>query len=389
MKAIYSEPFTHLARRAMNEKTLDRPIGRWLLIRTAALVVVVTVNFAVNVFGFVMAGVHFPDQRPRPPLSEIFLMGSFPAVAWVVLSVPVQFATRRLVRERIPAAVVGHIVVLVGFLISVSMITISLRLAAGLARPGLAFLEQVERHVVGLLPMNLLIYAALVAGTLAWDNWRLSVHRERTAAHLATELTRAELAALRSKVQPHFLFNALHGISSVMDSDVERARRMMVALSQLLRTSLSAGGDSVVPLEQELQLARDYLGLQQMRFEDRLEYDLDVHARPDVRVPSFMLQPLVENAVIHGMADRSEPTRVQVTVREVANDVEIVVRDNGPGFPKQVLAGTQPLGVGLGALRARLHQMAGRGAMTLQNHGEGGAQVILRVPADGPDTSNA
>ena len=92
---------------------------------------------------------------------------------------------------------------------------------------------------------------------------------------------------------------------------------MMVALSHLLRSSLSADGERV-PLEQELQFTRDYLDLQHMRFEDRLVYDLHVDARPDVRVPSFILQPLVENAVIHGMADRSEPTRVHVAVREVA-----------------------------------------------------------------------
>lgn len=377
-------------RRVMNERTLDRPIGRWLLIRIAALIALVLVNFAINVFGFVMAGVHFPGQRPRPPVHEIFLIGAFPAFAWVVLSIPVQFATRRLVRERIATAVVGHIVVAAGFLISISVINTSLRLAAGMTRPGVPFLEQVERHLVGLLPFNLLVYAALVAGTLAWDNWRLSVHRERTAAHLATELARAELAALRSKVQPHFLFNALNGISSVMDSDVTRARAMMVALSQLLRSNLSAGGDALVPLEQELQLTRDYLALQQMRFEDRLRYDLQIDARPEVRVPSFILQPLVENAVVHGMADRSDSTTVQVAVRELTNELEIDVSDNGPGFPGDILEGTQPLGVGLGALRARLLAMPGaRGTMHLSNRADGGARVVVRVPIEDHDRSNA
>jgi LytS/YehU family sensor histidine kinase len=238
----------------------------------------------------------------------------------------------------------------------------------------------VARHATGTLPLNLLVYCALVAGTLAWDNWRLSVRRERAAAQLAAELTRAELAALRSKVQPHFLFNALHGISSVMDTDVAKARQMMVALSNLLRSSLQAGGERV-RLEQEVQFTRDYLDLQHMRFEDRLGYDLDVDARPHVRVPPFVLQPLVENAVIHGMADRSEPTRVNVAVRELAGEVEIDVSDDGPGFPTGILDGMTPLGVGLSALRARLLALPeGRGTMTLRNRPDGGAQVIVRVP---------
>jgi LytS/YehU family sensor histidine kinase len=307
----------------------------------------------------------------------------------VVLSIPVQLATRRLVRERVAIAVLAHVVVAAGFLVSHSVLLTGLRRVTGVANPRFPFWGEVERHTIGTLPMNLLVYAALVAGTLAWDSWRLSVRRERTAAHLAAELTRAELAALRSKMQPHFLFNALHGISSVMDTDVAKARQMMVALSHLLRASLQAGTERV-RLEQEVQFTRDYLDLQHMRFEDRLGYDLDVDARPHVRVPPFLLQPLVENAVIHGMADRSEPTRVNVTVRELAGEVEIDVSDDGSGFPNGILDGTKPLGVGLSALRARLLAFpTGRGTMTLRNRPGGGAQVIVRVPTHDEDGSNA
>jgi sensor histidine kinase YesM len=174
-----------------------------------------------------------------------------------------------------------------------------------------------------------------------------------------------------------------------MDTDVAKARQMMVALSHLLRSSLQAGGDRV-RLEQEVQFTRDYLDLQHMRFEDRLAYALNVDARPHLRVPPFLLQPLVENAVIHAMADRSEPTRVDVTVREIGGEVEIEVSDDGPGFPKGVLDDTRPLGVGLSALRARLLALpTGRGTMTLRNRPGGGAQVIVRVPAHDDDGSNA
>ena len=372
----------------MNEKPLDPPIGRSLLLRIAFIPVVAIVSFAINLFGLAMTTP--PGSDPRPgALTHILWTGLLSSIAWVAVSVPVQYATRRLVRERLAVAVAAHMVVGAAFLVSHSVLSVAMRAAVGLARPNVPLLEQMERHFVGILPLNLLVYAALVAATLAWDNWRLSLQRERTAAHLATELTRAELAALRSKIHPHFLFNALHGISSVMETDVMRARRMMAALSHLLRSSLSAGGEPLVPLKQELELARDYLNLQQMRFEERLQYDLQVDAQPDARVPSFILQPLVENAVVHGMADRSEPTRVRVAVRTIGDGIEIDVSDNGPGFPQGILDGTTPLGVGLGALRARLHEMpAGRGTMTLGNPADGGAQVILRVPTDDEEAAD-
>ena len=361
-----------------------------MLVRIAFIPVVAIVSFAINLFGIAMTTPPGADPRPPGALLHVFWTGALSAIAWVAVSVPVQFATRRLVRERIAVAVLAHIVVAAAFLVSHSVLSVAMRAVTGLARPGVPLPTQMERHFVGILPLNLLVYAALVAATLAWDNWRLSAHRERTAAHLATELTRAELAALRSKIHPHFLFNALHGISSVMDTDLPRARRMMAALSHLLRSSLSAGGEPLVPLRQELQLTRDYLDLQQMRFEERLQYELQIEAQPGIRVPSFILQPLVENAVVHGMADRSEPTRVYVTVRKIDDEIEIDVRDNGPGFPQGILDGTTPLGVGLGALRARLPAMqTGRGTMTLSNAAGGGAQVILRVPTDGEEESNA
>ena len=380
---------THLTRSAMNDTPLEKPTWRSLLLRVALIPVVAIVNFGLNMFGVVMTRLRVPDMPP-PDLLHLFLIGALSGVAWVILSVPVQYATRRLARVRFPKAVAAHVVLMLAFVLAHSFLSIIMRTAIGEHRPGFPFLQQVERHFVGMLPLDLLVYAALVAGTLAWDNWRLSARRERTAEHLAAELTRAELSGLRSKMQPHFLFNALHGISSVMDTDVATARRMMVALSNLLRSSLNAAGEPTASLEQELQFTRDYLDLQHMRFEHRLQYDLQVDARPSLRVPSFILQPLVENAVMHGMADRPDATKVRVAVRESAGVVEIDVSDDGPGFPQGILDGTRPLGVGLGALRARLAAMpAGRGTMTLGNRPAGGAQVIVRVATEEQDRPDA
>ena len=371
----------------MNDGPLAPPTRRSLLLRVALIPVVATLYFAINLFGMVTTS--GPD-RGHPPLSllRLFWVSALPAISWVALSIPVQFATRRLVRARLSVAVLGHVVMAAGFQLAHSVFLMGTLTAVGQSNARVLLWDQVERHAIAGLPLNLLVYAAIVAGTLAWDNWRLSIRRERTATHLAAALTQAELAALRSKMQPHFLFNALHGISSVMETDAAKARQMMVALSHLLRSSLQAGGERV-RLEQEVQLTRDYLDLQHMRFEDRLRYDLHVDARPHLRVLPFLMQPLVENAVIHGMADRSEPTRVHVAVRELAGGVEIDVSDDGPGFPTGILDGTKPLGVGLSALRARLLALStDRGTMSLQNRPGGGAQVVVRVPAHEEDAAH-
>ncbi len=365
---------------------LDPRIGRPLLLRAAVIPLVAAVNFAITLFGAVMLS---GPGDPPPPLRRLMWTGSLPALSWVALSIPVQFMTRRLVRERISIALLGHVVAAAVFQVSHSVLLIGTMTAAGLTNPRVALWDGVERYAVASLPLNLLVYAALVAGTLAWDNWRLSLRRERSATQLAAELTRAELSVLRSKMQPHFLFNALHGISAVMETDVVKARQMMVALSNLLRSSLNAGSERAA-LEQEVQFARDYLDLQHMRFEDRLRFDLHIDARPHVTVPLFILQPLVENAVIHGMADRSGPTRVHVAVRELPGVVEMEVSDDGPGFHHSVLDGTKPLGVGLSALRARLLALpTGPGTLTMGNRPGGGAQVIVRVPTDDDDGANA
>ena len=358
-----------------------------MLLRIAFLLVIALLLFAINLLGMAMTGGQ--RQAPLPPLLRVFWIGSIPALSWVVLSIPVQYATRRLVRRPVWVAVLAHIVVAACFHIAHGAFLVAVRSAAGQSNPRIPLSDEFVRHAVAALPQNLLVYAAIVAGTLAWDNWRLSVRRERTAAQLAVELTRAELSALRSKMQPHFLFNALHGISSVMETDVAKARQMMVALSNLLRSSLQARSERAA-VEQEVQFTRDSLKLQHMRFEERLEYDVQVDARQHLRIPAFVMQPLVENAVIHAMADRSEPTRVGVTVRERTGQVEIEVTDNGPGFPSGIIDGTTPAGVGLGALRARLLALPnGQGMMTLANRPDGGAQVIVRVPVYDEEDSNA
>jgi hypothetical protein len=171
----------------------------------------------------------------------------------------------------------------------------------------------------------------------------------------------AELRALRAQVNPHFLFNCLHSISSMTSRDPDGARRMCLELADFFRASLKAGAEQRVPLDMELQLLRRYLDIEQVRFGQRLTVDLDV--APDaagVMVPPLLLQPLAENAVRHGIATLVEGGTVRIAVTRAADRVEIVVQNAFD--PEGRRAGT---GVGLANVRDRL-AAAYRGLATVR-----------------------
>ena len=183
------------------------------------------------------------------------------------------------------------------------------------------------------------------------------------------------------RLNPHFLFNTLNAVSALMHPDVRAANRMMTRLSDLLRLSLETSAAQEVPLKLELDFLDRYLEIQRARFPDRLHVNLDVQPEAlDALVPNFILQPLVENAIRHGIARRSAPGSVEIAARRVNGLVEIAVRDNGAGFP----AGRYVLpreGVGLANTRARLRHLYGAAhRFELRNVPAGGAEVLIVIP---------
>ncbi|HKA87893.1 MAG TPA: histidine kinase [Haliangiales bacterium] len=198
------------------------------------------------------------------------------------------------------------------------------------------------------------------------------------AARLRAELDRAELALLRMQLHPHFLFNTLHAIATLVRHDPDAAERMIARLGELLRMTLAAADVEEVPLWRELELLAPYLDIQRTRFSDRLSVDIDVDdpAR-QARVPSFVLQPLVENAIRHGIAPRAGPGRIVIRARRDGAALRVEVEDDGPGPAPG--AGD---GVGLAATRARLQRLYGDGhRLALARVGETGARVTFTVPA--------
>jgi signal transduction histidine kinase len=201
--------------------------------------------------------------------------------------------------------------------------------------------------------------------------------RETQAARLEAQLADARLGALRMQLQPHFLFNSLNAITVIVrDKDTATATRMLEQLGEMLRRVMRADRPQEVTVAEELDFVRQYLGIEQVRFSDRLRPVFDV--APGVQtaaVPEFLLQPLVENALRHGLAKRIEATLLRIEARREGDELVLAVIDDGPGLAE---AGE---GVGLGTTRERLATLYGpRARLELVSLPEGGARVTVRLP---------
>jgi len=229
---------------------------------------------------------------------------------------------------------------------------------------------------------DILKYWIIVLGYLGWHYYQAFRERERQAAALATELVQARLQALRMQLNPHFLFNTLNTISALIHENPEAADRMIVRLSELLRRTLDRGDVQEVPLREELEFLRSYLEIEQMRFPDRLTVTFDIEPRTqELLVPQLILQPLVENALRHGILPREEAGRVEISARVVdGRHLELKVRDNGSGLPA---ANGSPgrEGIGLQNVRSRLAQLYGAAQqLEIGNASAGGVEARIRIP---------
>jgi len=218
---------------------------------------------------------------------------------------------------------------------------------------------------------NVLIYAMVVG-----------LYHAVRAARLESQLMQARLDALTGQLQPHFLFNTLHTISAFVLENPKQANRMITRLSELLRHSFSREHGPLVTLEEELQLLDHYVAIQEARFGDRLKVTFRVDAGTGAAtVPTFLLQPLVENAIRHGAALQGGIAEVEIAVVRAGDRLRLEVRDNGPGVPAGV--GRNGGGVGIANTRARLAQLYGAGqsfALVNAPAGKGGAVATIEIP---------
>jgi two-component system, LytTR family, sensor kinase len=204
------------------------------------------------------------------------------------------------------------------------------------------------------------------------------------AAQLETQLTQAQLQALKMQLHPHFLFNTLHSISALVHRDPEAADRMIARLGDFLRLTLENSGAQEVSLQKELEFLKCYLEIERVRFQDRLTTHLDIEARAlDSPVPNLILQPIVENALRYGVAAHNAPGRIEISAKRDNGSLRIQVRDNGPGLATiSKPNGKLREGLGLSNTRARLSQLYGAAhRFELSNAPEGGLVVTLEIPA--------
>lgn len=241
------------------------------------------------------------------------------------------------------------------------------------------FLPTLQRSFVNLIGPAMILYAGAL---LAWHT--LTYHRDLQerrvqAAEMETLLQQAQLQALRSQLNPHFLFNTLHSIAELVHENPKLAEQMLLRLANLLRKALQSSAAPEVALADEIDFARSYLEIEQLRLGDRLRVTWDVapEALP-ARVPSMLLQPLVENAIQHGIAPSTRPGTLLIRARRDAEALELHVHDNGPGLAAAGTIGNHT-GVGLANTGSRLQRLYGeRQSFELAN--DHGLRVRVRLP---------
>jgi signal transduction histidine kinase len=239
--------------------------------------------------------------------------------------------------------------------------------------------DPLYRNLLSFYDYGLQLYWIVLAVTYAAEYYDRYRQKELMASQLQSQLAQAQLQALKTQLHPHFLFNTLHTIAGLVRNDEkQKAVKMISGLSELLRTTLDSTDLQEVPLRQELDTIRRYLDIQQVRFSDCLHTRIIADpATLDALVPNLVLQPLVENAVVHGITPQSPAEGCTITISSLRQNgtLQLEIRDNGPGLPS-----TKADGIGLSNTRARLEQLYGEKHMFEVKDAEGGgvrATILL------------
>jgi len=309
-------------------------------------------------------------------------------LTWVPITPIVFYAAERFPfrRDRLARSGWTHlgIALLIAVVIEVLWLQISFVIQGRLEPAALARMQSNRAEVYSVAVLSRLlgdafIYAAVlgVATTLGYH--RRLRERELRAAQLEAQLALAQVQALKMQVHPHFLFNTLHAVTVLIREDPTAATRVVTRLGDLLRLTLSRATTAQVSFRRELEILTLYLEIERTRFHDRLDITYDVQpATLGALIPDLILQPLVENAIRHGVSPNAGTGRIEVRSRRDGDWLCVEIRDNGAGLtPGQV----RPDGIGLTTARARLERLYGeRQELTLANLPEGGCVARIRIP---------
>ena len=261
--------------------------------------------------------------------------------------------------------------------------------------PRTSFFEKFQFFVVAYLHLCLISYWGILLVNYLVNIYHAFQERSVRASQLETSLAVAKLEVLKSQLHPHFLFNTLNAIVVLVRKNSNKeAEEMLTGLSELLRHSLENIGVQEVSLRREIEFLKTYLDIEQVRFKDRLQVRLDIAPETlKAALPNLILQPLVENAIRHGFAKQGRAGLVAVTARRENETLEIEVRDDGAGLPKNWRLEENKTGIGIANTLARLRQLYGD-AQSFEIsgvNGSGGTVVVLKIPfrAQGEEAEKA
>ena len=355
-----------------------KPWVRWFLIW--AIWTFIGIVFTLQ--GYFMS---YRTERPMPFSEAAYIQMTW-AYLFALATPLVLFAAAKLPLERnnwirnallhIPISIVLSVI-----LTALGRVLIWLKFGYPAGRP-LTF-ESITRFVVGNFSEGIGIYLLIALFYYAIRYYRQYSEGQLRTLQLEAQLSQAQLEALKMQLHPHFLFNTLHSISALLRKDTEAARRMITRLGDFLRLTLENSGAQEVSLQQEMEFLRCYLEIERIRFQDRLITRMDVAPQVlDAKVPNLILQPIVENAIRHGINPRSTPGIIEIQAKPHNGALRIQVRDNGPGLPghrsSEILFRK---GLGLRNTETRLERLYGTAHLfDLANDPEGGLVVTLEIP---------
>lgn len=230
---------------------------------------------------------------------------------------------------------------------------------------------------------GVLIYWLILLISYAIDFYHRYQEGEKKTSRLEAQLAQAQLQALKMQLHPHFLFNTLHSISALMHKNIHAAETMIARLGDFLRLTLENAGSQEVSLRQELDFLKCYLEIERIRFQDRLTVNLEIEPQTlDARLPNLILQPIVENAIRHGVSAQVGPGLIEIQARRQDGMLHVQVTDNGPGLALDTGPGnTLKEGLGLANTLARLQQVYGPAhRLDLTNGTLGGLTVTIEIP---------
>ena len=348
--------------------------------------VIVALFFATQIYT-----VYYKEEKPISFRRALLVQGlicflwalATPLVLWLARRFRIE---RNNWRRRLPL----HFLLSLG--LSIPMITIDYVIyTVQIGRGGSLSVLRTFQFVLYNLDRCLLIYWVIVLISHAFNYYNSYRKGELKASQLRTQLVQSQLEALKMQLHPHFLFNTLHSISALLNQDVEAARSMISRLGDFLRLTLENAGAQEVTLQQELEFLNGYLEIERIRFQDRLTTLVKVDPNLlDQLVPNLILQPIVENALRHAIAN-SNGGRVEIIVEPNGGMLRIQVRDNGPGLRLVPTVGeTGKHGVGLANTKARLDRLYGSAhRLDLANEPSGGLVVTMEIPRSGADVPEA